>query len=101
MGVNKSKTIDILVLCLVLALNLELCTCKTVTVPLVISEGAVAPDNYEQTGILINGQFPGPPIVVDKNDIVVLQVVNLLPRGFAMHMHGVLQRGTHINIHIT
>lgn len=83
---------------LTLLLIVQFCSSKTVNVVLVISEGLVSPDNFEQTGILINGQFPGPPIIVEKGDFLVVRVVNLLNTGFALHMHGILQTGKAIFI---
>lgn len=65
---------------------------KVVDTVFIISEGLVSPDNFVQKGILINGQFPGPPITVNKYDTLVVRVVNLLNSTFTLHMHGLHQR---------
>lgn len=59
-----------------------------------ITYGYIAPDNYEQRAILINGKFPGPTIRVKQNDILVVNVKNYLDHGFAMHWHGMHQFGS-------
>lgn len=64
-----------------------------VLVTFVISEGFVEPDNFRQKGILINGMFPGPPLIVNKGDSLIIEVRNYLTSGFTLHLHGILQKG--------
>jgi len=61
---------------------------------LTVSYGNIAPDNYEQQVILINGQFPGPEIRVKKHDELLVQITNHLDHGLTIHFHGILQKGT-------
>ncbi|XP_056007907.1 uncharacterized protein LOC125666817 [Ostrea edulis] len=43
----------------------------------------------------INGQIPGPEIVVSEGDTVVVRIYNRLKtEGLTIHWHGLLQRGT-------
>ncbi len=52
--------------------------------------------NTSSTVILINGQFPGPLIEADLNDILVVHVKNNLPTNeeVTIHFHGMLVRQT-------
>ncbi|RKP15083.1 Cupredoxin, partial [Piptocephalis cylindrospora] len=60
----------------------------------VISEIIAAPDGYSRAIYAINGQYPGPPIVVNKGDKAIIQVTNELPVPTSLHVHGMFQRGT-------
>lgn len=48
-----------------------------------------APDGYERQHILVNDQFPGPPLLIDEGDNVEVTVNNFLPMDTAMHYHGI------------
>jgi FtsP/CotA-like multicopper oxidase with cupredoxin domain len=63
---------------------------------LIFSYGIQAPDNYIQTdtAILINGQFPGPPIRVRMYDTLIIEVVNQLDHGISLHCHGLRNYGS-------
>jgi L-ascorbate oxidase len=60
----------------------------------IVTYGNIAPDNYLQEAILINGQFPGPEIRVKKHDTLILNVTNYLDHGLTIHYHGIHQKGT-------
>ncbi|KAI0803786.1 multicopper oxidase-domain-containing protein [Xylaria sp. FL0064] len=63
-----------------------------------ISRGVIAPDGYEKSVILVNGQFPGPLIEANWGDYIEVTVHNNIvsgpPEGTAIHWHGFLQSGT-------
>ncbi|KAI2636805.1 multicopper oxidase-domain-containing protein [Xylaria nigripes] len=47
--------------------------------------------------MLINGQFPGPTLVADWGDTVVVNITNSLrTNGTSIHWHGIRQRGSNI-----
>jgi FtsP/CotA-like multicopper oxidase with cupredoxin domain len=48
-----------------------------------------APDGVERQQALINGQFPGPPLIIDEGDKVEVTVNNFLPVNTTMHWHGI------------
>ncbi|KAJ5824097.1 Multicopper oxidase type 2 [Penicillium robsamsonii] len=56
--------------------------------------GTEAPDGVERQQALINGQFPGPPLIFDEGDNVEVTVNNFLPFNTTMHWHGIEQQGT-------
>jgi FtsP/CotA-like multicopper oxidase with cupredoxin domain len=47
-----------------------------------------APDGVERKQALINGQFPGPPLLMDEGDKVEVTVNNYLPYNTTIHYHG-------------
>lgn len=63
-----------------------------------ISRGELAPDGYlKKSGILINGQFPGPLIEANWGDWIEVKVTNNITgpeEGTSLHWHGMLQAGT-------
>ncbi|KAI3321455.1 multicopper oxidase [Xylariaceae sp. AK1471] len=63
-----------------------------------ISRGVIAPDGYEKSVILVNGQFPGPLIEANWGDYIEVNVHNNIleepQEGTALHWHGFLQTGT-------
>ncbi|PSN72920.1 extracellular dihydrogeodin oxidase/laccase-like protein [Corynespora cassiicola Philippines] len=63
-----------------------------------ISRGELAPDGYLKTsGILINGQFPGPTIEANWGDMIEVKVTNNITgpfEGTALHWHGLFQNGS-------
>ncbi|EPS38922.1 hypothetical protein H072_7316 [Dactylellina haptotyla CBS 200.50] len=61
-----------------------------------ITNGYIAPDGYNVSKMLVNGQYPGPPIEGDWGDTFEIIVHNKLNNGngTALHFHGVQQLGT-------
>lgn len=57
-----------------------------------VTYGTISPLGVSQQGILINGQFPGPPIEAITNDNIVLNVVNKLDEPFLLTWKGIQQR---------
>lgn len=55
-----------------------------------------SPNGVLRQVIGVNGQFPPPTIIVDKNDQVVIQVTNSLNDGefITLHTHGIFQNGS-------
>ncbi|OAY72054.1 L-ascorbate oxidase [Ananas comosus] len=54
-----------------------------------------SPDCYRKLAVTINGQTPGPTIVAEQGDTVVVEVKNsLLTENVAVHWHGIRQIGT-------
>lgn len=51
--------------------------------------GTRAPDGVERQQVLINGQFPGPPLIIDEGDNVEVTVNNFLPFNTTVHYHGI------------
>ncbi|GAQ80786.1 Putative L-ascorbate oxidase [Klebsormidium nitens] len=53
-----------------------------------------APDCVERSIIVVNGQYPGPAIDVQRGDRVIVRVTNqLYAEGISIHWHGILQTG--------
>lgn len=48
-----------------------------------------APNGQERQMIFVNGQFPGPPMVLDQGDDVTVTVTNHLPFNTSVHFHGI------------
>lgn len=62
-----------------------------------IKRGVIAPDGYQKTALLVNGQFPGPAIEANWGDTVQVTVHNQITEpeeGTALHWHGLLQTET-------
>ncbi|XP_051141047.1 L-ascorbate oxidase-like [Andrographis paniculata] len=54
-----------------------------------------SPDCYRKLAITINGRTPGPSIVAQQGDTIVVELKNsLLTENVAIHWHGIRQRGT-------
>lgn len=54
-----------------------------------------SPDCYKKLVITINGRTPGPTILAQQNDTVIVEVKNsLLTANTAIHWHGIRQIGT-------
>lgn len=52
----------------------------------------MAPDGVERLMMVINGQYPGPTIIADWGDTLVVNVKNSLPHnGTSIHWHGMRQ----------
>ncbi|SLM35034.1 multicopper like protein [Lasallia pustulata] len=62
-----------------------------------IERGTIAPDGFERSVILINGQFPGPTIEANWGDTIQVTTHNNIANpaeGTALHWHGFLQQGS-------
>jgi FtsP/CotA-like multicopper oxidase with cupredoxin domain len=62
-----------------------------------VKRGMIAPDGYQKSVILINGQFPGPVIEANWGDIIQVTVHNQITgpeEGTSFHWHGFLQKLT-------
>ncbi|XP_030468612.1 L-ascorbate oxidase homolog [Syzygium oleosum] len=57
-----------------------------------VTYGTISPLGVPQQGILINGQFPGPPIEGVTNDNIVLNLINNLDEPFLLTWNGIQQR---------
>ncbi|KAF2161746.1 multicopper oxidase [Zasmidium cellare ATCC 36951] len=53
-----------------------------------------APDGFERPQILVNGQSPGPALVIDQYDEVEFLVCNKLNESTPVHFHGIEQLNT-------
>ncbi|RDW71747.1 putative Laccase-2 [Coleophoma crateriformis] len=55
----------------------------------------VAPDGYERYAMTFNGTVPGPTLIADWGDELVIHVTNNMKNnGTAIHWHGLRQKGT-------
>ncbi|KAL8840748.1 MAG: hypothetical protein Q9170_001186 [Blastenia crenularia] len=62
-----------------------------------VARGTVAPDGFEKSSLLINGQYPGPLIEANWGDTIQVTVHNEIanpPEGTTMHWHGQRQHNT-------
>lgn len=62
-----------------------------------ISRGRLAPDGVLRDVILINGQYPAPPIEANWGDMLNITVHNEIynpDEGTSLHWHGMLQKKT-------
>jgi len=67
-------------------------TGKTRTVWLNVQEGTCNQDGYKRPCMTVNGTIPGPAIIADWGDNLVIHVTNSMrSNGTAMHWHGVRQ----------
>lgn len=57
-----------------------------------VTYGDIYPLGIKQQGILINGQFPGPPIEAVTNDNLIINVFNNLDESFLISWNGLQQR---------
>lgn len=57
-----------------------------------VTFGDIYPLGVKQQGILINGQFPGPPIEAVTNDNLIISVFNSLDEPFLLSWNGIQQR---------
>ena len=64
------------------------CYARIVHFPLTLTWEPAAPDGYTRNIIKMNGQFPGPQLVVDQGDEVEFLVWNNLPNATSVHFHG-------------
>ncbi|XP_070533729.1 uncharacterized protein [Ptychodera flava] len=55
----------------------------------------ITADGTYRSAIVINGELPGPPIIVNNGTQVVVHVTNdLMMEGITIHWHGMVQRNT-------
>ena len=62
-----------------------------------ITRGTKAPDGFNKSLLLVNGQFPAPLLEANWGDTFRITVKNRItdpPEGTSMHWHGLLQRNT-------
>ncbi|RGP74913.1 laccase precursor [Fusarium sporotrichioides] len=58
-----------------------------------VNRAKIAPDGYELSTILVNGQFPAPLIEANWGDTIQVTVHNELEdEGLSLHWHGILQK---------
>jgi FtsP/CotA-like multicopper oxidase with cupredoxin domain len=68
---------------------------KTVEIWLSVEEAICNQDGYKRSCMTFNGTMPGPPIVADWGDDLIIHVTNRMElNGTAIHWHGVRQLGT-------
>ena len=48
-----------------------------------------APDGVARKQFLVNGQFPGPPLIMDEGDNIEVTVNNFSPFNTTIHYHGI------------
>ncbi|KAJ4361052.1 uncharacterized protein N0V89_001621 [Didymosphaeria variabile] len=62
-----------------------------------LTDVTVAPDGYSRSAMAVNGSIPGPTIIADWGDTVVIHVTNSLTdsqNGTSIHWHGIRQNYT-------
>lgn len=62
-----------------------------------IERGVIAPDGFNKSVLLVNGQYPGPLISANWGDTITVTVHNQITgpeEGTTIHWHGFLQKGT-------
>ncbi|KAI0127257.1 multicopper oxidase [Xylariales sp. AK1849] len=65
-----------------------------------LTDVTVAPDGVSRVAMAVNGQIPGPTIIADWGDTVVVHITNSLTtsnNGTSIHFHGVRQLNTNQN----
>ncbi|EJT99732.1 multicopper oxidase 2A [Dacryopinax primogenitus] len=62
---------------------------------LVVSESYGAPDTFARPMLVVNGTYPGPTLLANQNDRLIITVYNQLPNvSTAIHWHGLYQNTT-------
>lgn len=62
-----------------------------------IENGTAAPDGIERIVLTVNGSVPGPTIIADWGDNIVVHVTNNLENnGTGIHWHGIRQNYTNV-----
>ncbi|KAG8905874.1 hypothetical protein FRB99_008085 [Tulasnella sp. 403] len=59
-----------------------------------LTVGSIAPDGTKRQAYLINGQTPGPNLIIDQGDEVSVTINNRLNVPSTIHFHGIEQSGT-------
>ncbi|ETS73657.1 hypothetical protein PFICI_14603 [Pestalotiopsis fici W106-1] len=65
-----------------------------------LTDVTVSPDGVSRTAMAVNGSIPGPTIIADWGDTVVVHVTNSLTtslNGTSLHFHGIRQNYTNQN----
>ncbi|RMZ70755.1 multicopper oxidase [Pyrenophora seminiperda CCB06] len=65
-----------------------------------LTDVTIAPDGVSRSAMAINGSIPGPTLIADWGDQVIVHVANKLTtssNGTSIHFHGVWQTGTNEN----
>jgi len=83
------RSIAILAWCVVHLLQVSYA--EIVEFTLVFTRGNVSPDGYTKSGLLVNGEFPGPTLSMTAGDIAHVTVVNKMLESevISIHFHGV------------
>lgn len=63
----------------------------------VVTDLTANPDGVFRPMMVINGQFPGPMIVCNEGDTIVVNVVNHAKNATSIHWHGLFQNGSNWN----
>ncbi|KAF4635791.1 hypothetical protein G7Y89_g2311 [Cudoniella acicularis] len=67
----------------------------TKTFNIEVSEQTLSPIGVNKPMLVINGTYPGPTIIADWGDTLVINVSNkMINNGTSMHWHGINQNGT-------
>ncbi|RDW60840.1 hypothetical protein BP6252_12223 [Coleophoma cylindrospora] len=70
-------------------------TGRTVTYDFTITNTTMQPDGTKRLGLLVNGQYPGPTLIANWGDMIVVNVHNQLQdNGTGIHWHGLRQFNT-------
>ncbi|KAL4892277.1 multicopper oxidase-domain-containing protein [Aspergillus ambiguus] len=59
-----------------------------------LSWGKGSPNGVTRDMIFVNNQFPGPELIMDEGDDVIIDVLNRLPVNTSIHFHGIEQKDT-------
>ncbi|KAK4235140.1 laccase-2 [Achaetomium macrosporum] len=63
-----------------------------------VEEGSCAPDGYQRRCMTFNGTIPGPTLIADWGDNLVIHVTNnMVNNGTSIHWHGLRQLNNTIN----
>ncbi|KAK4220959.1 multicopper oxidase-domain-containing protein [Podospora fimiseda] len=63
-----------------------------------VQQGPCAPDGHQRTCMTFNGTIPGPTLIADWGDNLIIHVTNNLPQnGTSIHWHGIRQFGNSLN----
>lgn len=66
-----------------------------------VQNGTAAPDGIERIVLTVNGSVPGPTIIADWGDNVIVHVTNNLENnGSTIHWHGIRQNYTNVGLSI-
>ncbi|KAG0143863.1 hypothetical protein CROQUDRAFT_48195 [Cronartium quercuum f. sp. fusiforme G11] len=60
----------------------------------VIDERLGKPDGYEKDMLVVNGQYPGPILEVNQDDLVIIHVENMSVNTTSITWHGLYQAGS-------
>ncbi|CAG8526683.1 474_t:CDS:2 [Diversispora eburnea] len=59
-----------------------------------LTKKKLSPDGFERVVWSVNKQYPGPLIIANKGDRLVIKVINNLEEESTIHWHGIFQRKT-------